>query len=302
MTLKMISQSELATLAADLVASKTRVIAPVQLNGKTEQTKYAPIQRLEEAVLGRALPQLSLKEFFLPRTEVLLSYRLKNGDVEFGEVPTTFAPTVILGAWPCDAAGTEILDKVMGWDYKDELWFGRREATTVVTLACAGGDGSCFCTAVGIGPDSAKGSDVLLIPIDGGYLAKAITANGEALLEGAASRSARMQLRPRRNPSGKQLTTLSRRMCPWFLTSWPSGSPGTSSMSTSRRSRCVVMAAERVLRFAPHAIASTSSMRRAAPIRAFAAATGIPARHRSSRFTRRATTRATRRPSASASA
>ena len=184
MMLKTISQSELAALVAELVASNTRVIAPVPVNGKTEQTMYAPIQRLEDAALGSALPRLSLKEFFLPRTEVLLSYRLKNGDVEFEETPTTFSPTVILGAWPCDAAGTDVLDKVMGWDYKDELWFGRREATTVVTLACAGGDGSCFCTAVGVGPDSAKGSDVLLIPVDGGYVAQAITAKGEALLEG----------------------------------------------------------------------------------------------------------------------
>jgi ferredoxin len=182
--LKMISQSDLAALVTDLVASNTRVIAPVQSNGNAELTKYAPIQRLEDAALGRALPQLSLKEFFLPRTEVLLQYRLKNGDVEFEEVPTSFTPTVILGAWPCDAAGTEILDKVMGWDYKDELWFGRRQATTVVTLACPGIDSSCFCNSVGLGPDSAKGSDVLLIPVGDGYVAQAITAKGESLLEG----------------------------------------------------------------------------------------------------------------------
>lgn len=184
MMLKTISQSDLAALVADLVASKTRVIAPVTINGKAELTKYAPIQRLEDAALGTALPKMSLKEFFLPRTEVLLQYTLKNGDVEFQEVPTSFSPTVILGAWPCDAAGNEILDKVMGWDYKDELWFGRRQATTVVTMACAGGDGSCFCTAVGVGPDSAKGSDLLLIPVDGGFIAQTITDKGEALLEG----------------------------------------------------------------------------------------------------------------------
>ena len=39
----------------------------------------------------------------------------------------------------------------MGWDYRDELWNGRREATTIFTLACPGVDDSCFCTAVGLG-------------------------------------------------------------------------------------------------------------------------------------------------------
>ncbi|MBK9968973.1 MAG: hypothetical protein IPP07_30750 [Holophagales bacterium] len=33
--------------------------------------------------------------------------------------------------------GVQALDKVMGWDYRDELWFGRREATTIVIgIAC----------------------------------------------------------------------------------------------------------------------------------------------------------------------
>jgi ferredoxin len=183
-TFKMISHSDLAALVADLVASKTRVIAPVQANGSPEQTTYKAIHSLQEAALGTALPRLSLKEFFLPRTEVLLGYRQKKGEVEFEEVPTVFSPTVILGSFPCDAAGIEILDKVMGWDYRDELWFGRREATTIVSVACAGLDQSCFCTAVGVGPASAKGSDVLLTPVEGGYLAQVLTAKGEALFEG----------------------------------------------------------------------------------------------------------------------
>ena len=75
------------------------------------------------------------------------------------EVPLAQPKQVILGAKPCDAAGMDILDKVMNWDYRDELWFARREATTIVSLFCPGLDCSCFCTAVGAGPDSTRGSD-----------------------------------------------------------------------------------------------------------------------------------------------
>jgi ferredoxin len=181
--LKQISQSDLSALVTTLVASGTRVIAPVQSSGNASIANYASIRSFEDATLGGPLPRRSLKEFFLPSTEVLLRYRQKKGEVEFEEIPTSFSPTVILGASPCDAAGTEILDKVMGWDYRDELWFGRRQATTIVSLACAGIDRACFCPAVGLSPDSAKGADILLIPAGDGYLAQLLTAKGEALLQ-----------------------------------------------------------------------------------------------------------------------
>lgn len=182
MMAKMVSQSDLAALVESLVAAKVRVIAPVRAKDNPEQADYMLIRSLEEAALGGPLPRRSLKEFFLPASEVLLRYRQGKSEVEIAEVRTSFSPRVILGARPCDAAGIEVLDRVMGWDYRDELWFGRREATTIVSLACAGVDASCFCTAVGLAPDSTQGSDVLLVPVDDGYLAQAVTAKGEALL------------------------------------------------------------------------------------------------------------------------
>lgn len=179
---RVISSLDLAALVINLVMANIRVIAPVRVKDDPEKTDYRPIRGLEEAALGGPLPRRSLKEFFLPATEVLLHYRQGKHDVELEEVRTTFSPQVILGARPCDAAGIEILDRVMGWDYRDELWFGRREATTIVSLACPGVDACCFCTAVGLGPASTKGSDVLLVPVKEGYLAQAITPKGEALL------------------------------------------------------------------------------------------------------------------------
>ena len=66
----------------------------------------------------------------------------------------------------------------MGWEYRDELWRARRAATTIVTIACSQVERSCFCTAVGLGPDAVKGSDLLLLPVEGGYLAEVLTAKG----------------------------------------------------------------------------------------------------------------------------
>jgi ferredoxin len=188
---KSISRTDLAALVADLVAAGIRVLAPVATRDGL-RADYAPIARLEDASLSSPtgaghgpLPRRSLKELFFPPTDVLLRWKTKKDDVVLEEVPTTFAPRVVLGARPCDAAGVDVLDEVMGWDTRDELWFGRRAATTIVTLACPGVDGVCFCTAVGLSPHAAKGSDVLLVPIEGGFLAEAVTAKGEAFLEGS---------------------------------------------------------------------------------------------------------------------
>lgn len=182
MTYKFLSHSALSALISELVAKNVRVIAPVRAKDDAEALDYLPIRSLEEAALGVSLPRHSLKEFFLPPTEVLLRYRQTHEGVEIQEVPTEFPPRVILGASPCDAAGVAVLDKVMGWDYRDELWFGRRQATTIVSLLCSVMDRNCFCTAVGLGPDSSKGSDVMLLTVEGGYLAEVLTSKGEALL------------------------------------------------------------------------------------------------------------------------
>lgn len=179
MTIKMISHADLASLVAELIAAGTQVIAPML--AKENAADYRQIRRFEDAALG-VLPRRSLKEFLLPPSEVLLRYRQHKGEVQLEEVPLEQPKQVILGAKPCDAAGMDILDKVMNWDYHDELWFGRREATIIVSLLCPGLDSSCFCTAVGAGPDSTRGADLLLMPVEGGYLAQIVTGKGEALV------------------------------------------------------------------------------------------------------------------------
>jgi ferredoxin len=186
-TYKFLSHAELDALVAELVAAHTRVIAPVRSKDDAALLDYLPIHALSDAALGVALPRRSLKEFFLPPSEVLFSYKQTKDGVELKEAPTKARPQVILGASPCDAAALEIVDKVMDWDYHDELWFGRRAATTVVSLLCSVMDSSCFCSAVGLGPDSYRGSDVLLTPVAGGYLAQLVSLKGEALLEGRGS-------------------------------------------------------------------------------------------------------------------
>lgn len=67
-----------------------------------------------------------------------------------------------IGTHPCPAAPLPILDKASNWDFTDEFYNRRRAAITVAPLACKAFDDGCFCTSVGLGPVSEKGSDALL--------------------------------------------------------------------------------------------------------------------------------------------
>ncbi|MBM4321720.1 MAG: hypothetical protein FJ125_17735, partial [Deltaproteobacteria bacterium] len=178
MSAHMLTQENLAALVGELLDGGTRVAAPARpAAGPPGRSPVAPTDEVDyrwitdpaEIILGRGLPRRSLKELFLPATEALLRWKQLKGTVEIEEIPTEFGPRVILGARPCDAAALEVVDRVMGWDYRDELWFGRRQATTIVALACPGVDASCFCAALGLAPDATRGADVMLVPVQGGY-------------------------------------------------------------------------------------------------------------------------------------
>jgi len=202
-----ISESDLRALAADLLGAGTQVIAPVAVDAcaspaamassacmrpgmAPEDLEYQALTDATELDLGRGLPILSLKGYFLPEHEALCRWKQKGTAIEIEAVPTEFAPRVVLAAKPCDSAALAVVDKVMNWDYEDELWNGRRAATTIINLACPVIDESCFCTAVAAAPDATKGADGLLTPVEGGYVLEATTEKGRALREAHQARFA----------------------------------------------------------------------------------------------------------------
>jgi len=158
------------------------VAAPVRL--QDNRVMYQPLTASSQIVSdGFVHAENSIKEFFFPRTEKLYNYKFVGQDVELQDVTVEDAPRMVLFARPCDAASLPILDHVFNWDYKDEFYNRRRRATTVVTLACTTHDANCFCTSVGLGPDSEQGSDVLLLPLgDGNFEVRMLTDKGRDLL------------------------------------------------------------------------------------------------------------------------
>jgi len=126
------------------------------------------------------------KAVLFPRSETLLRFGCEGKEVEVEETIEA-PPTVIFGSRPCDARGFLIYDRVfLDERNPDPYYRARREATTIITILCLDPEGTCFCSTVGGGPLDEEGSDLVLLPLKGGYLAKALTPKGEALLEDGA--------------------------------------------------------------------------------------------------------------------
>jgi ferredoxin len=158
-----------------------RVVGPVRTG---EMKLFSVITSPEQLVLDKDLPRKSPKGVFFPQSEIILRYRKKEGGVELEDVDNFAPPTVLLGVHPCDAASMEILDKVFAGKYADKFYLKRRENTVVVALGCDGPlDADCFCTEVGLAPNSRKGADVYLKRLESGDLhMEALTPKGEQLV------------------------------------------------------------------------------------------------------------------------
>ena len=177
---KTISEDNLRALIDALLAEGKRVVGPCR---EGDVTLYAPLASGTDLAAGE-LPRRSAKETVFPLCETILTYeRTKDGTKLTDIDPARFPQTVLVGARPCDAAAAPVLDAVFTWDYDDPFYLERRRRTTVIGFACTDADAACFCTAVGLGPDSTKGSDLFLAPLEGGgYRCEAPSDKGEALL------------------------------------------------------------------------------------------------------------------------
>ncbi len=161
-----------------LTSLEKRVIAPVR-DGKLH--RFLPVKRKEEADFEYFQAEGSMKGFFFPATEGILKFSTGTKMPQVEEPEIEFPETFVVGCRPCDAAALPIQDKVFEWDYVDEFYKARRDSTTIVSLACTYADNNCFCTSMGLAPDSPEGSDILMVKTEEGFLAEVLTKKGEKL-------------------------------------------------------------------------------------------------------------------------
>ncbi|HEY3275764.1 MAG TPA: 4Fe-4S dicluster domain-containing protein [Syntrophorhabdaceae bacterium] len=133
---------------------------------------------------------ISPKGVIFPQSDTLFSFKFlkdpanpQKVDIELTE-NKTFPKVILIGSRPCDAKGFTVYDRpYTQTDTPDPYYKGRREQTTVVSLACQAPSAGCFCTSVEGSPADKEGSDALVTELEKGYFIEALTDKGKELLK-----------------------------------------------------------------------------------------------------------------------
>lgn len=177
--MKFISRDALGTWL-DGLAKERDVVAPCDVKGVE---LYRRVDNSEAIHWEYTRPSMSIKEFFFPSTEHLLTIEINGQTVNLLEQKPD-NETLIFGARPCDARGVLALDAMfLDAEPMDTYYAARRKQTTIIGVACQEMGETCFCTSVGGSPNDGSGSDVLLTEVEGGFTVEALSDKGRALIK-----------------------------------------------------------------------------------------------------------------------
>jgi NAD(P)H-flavin reductase/formate hydrogenlyase subunit 6/NADH:ubiquinone oxidoreductase subunit I len=169
------------TSAADLPAGLTDVQAP----GHYRLTKHAEGGTRAHAFDYAASPT-SWKAFTFPSAVPMSEARLEDGRLTFRVPEREVRPMAFLGVRACDLAALRIHDRVlMGGPFVDDDYQARRSALLLIAVECASPSSTCFCTSMGTGPEVTDGFDLALTELDDGFVVRAGTPAGRALVDRA---------------------------------------------------------------------------------------------------------------------
>ena len=127
----------------------------------------------------------SPKNIFFPQTENMMKFRTEGKNIEIEDIRVDYKDVkefVAFGVKACDFKALEVLDRVFLADPVDTYYQSRKEATTIVTLACSKPEEICFCSVFGIDATAPQGD--VTTWMDENYLYwQANTEKGNALTE-----------------------------------------------------------------------------------------------------------------------
>ena len=161
------------------IARSCDLFLPVK---KAGEVNYGKFDENAEVSLDTLKTVKSAKDFFFPQSETMMKFKLSGKNIEIEDIRKQPEPFVIFGVRGCDYRSFSILDNVFLQEPVDTFYKARRDAATIVTLACNKPETSCFCKAFGI--DAAEPQGDATGWLDEKYLyLKANSEKGEKLLE-----------------------------------------------------------------------------------------------------------------------
>ncbi|MDP3695691.1 MAG: 4Fe-4S dicluster domain-containing protein, partial [Desulfocapsaceae bacterium] len=135
-------------------------------------------------ILSTGPTPASVKTFFFPQPETLLTYTLENNHPDKGlmrEPEKSKEMQVVVGVRPCDARSV-LLNNL---PYQEDPFFQtNRRRTVLVGFTCNQALSTCFCTLMGGSPLGSEGLDLAFSRTQDGFIVEVGSAKGEALVTG----------------------------------------------------------------------------------------------------------------------
>lgn len=174
--MKKIAMSNIEALFSKIAGDQPLVMPIV----KAGQANFLPWSEGAETALDAIHTVKSPKDMFFPQSEDIVGFKMDGKKIEIIEGGRADTPFVLFGVHACDCRAIDVLDKVFLADPVDTFYAARRNAGTVVTLACSKPEETCFCNVFGIDPTEPAG-DVSCWIENGELFWKANTEKGEKL-------------------------------------------------------------------------------------------------------------------------
>lgn len=132
-------------------------------------------------------PQAIKPILFKPNETVWRVSRNADGKISFQPHSAKEKPVAIIGARACDLAGMRIQDKVFmpeknTANKSDVRYQHRREQLFIIAVNCTYSSHNCFCVSAGTGPHVRDSFDILMTELDDGFVVKAGSESGQAIL------------------------------------------------------------------------------------------------------------------------
>ena len=128
----------------------------------------------------------SWKQFFFPpKIELAEFSRDEKGRWQMSEQVHDLTPLALFGVFPCDLAAIQIQDRIfLREEWKDPIYWSRRQSAFILTVNCLHPCGTGFCASMGTGPKTKQGFDLNLTELDDVFLVELGSEAGRLVMEG----------------------------------------------------------------------------------------------------------------------
>jgi len=130
----------------------------------------------------------SWKQFFFPSFSELASYkRDERGRWQTEEQEPDLTPLALFGVFPCDLAAIQIQDRIfLREEWKDPIYWTRRQSTFIMAVDCLHPCGTGFCASMGTGPKANPGYDLRLTELEDVFLVEIGSESGRMVMAGVS--------------------------------------------------------------------------------------------------------------------